>query len=408
VTRSEQTGAGAGGGHRSGDHGPAKARERRSRRAEARRHDTAVPEARDARPATGRPASPASWRRAAEHARVALHQRGWADARWSFLYARGETRYAEPVPAGGDGVAAAARRMRRDVPAPAELRGPFLQPPVWTWEIPLYFWFGGMAAGASFVAAGCDLAGDRRSARVARLVALAALAPSPPLLIADLGRPLRFFNMLRVFKPRSPMSMGSWCLSAFGALLTGAIGADLLGRERTARALGGVTALAGTYLGSYTGILLAGTAVPVWARSRAFLPPLFICTATANGSALCRLVLAAAGTVPEGHPTRGALAGVETLSMTTELVLSSVNERRLGRSGRALEDGRAGALMRTAKWAVRGGLALRAARSAGPAAGHASSALFLLGGLAFRFAWMAAGRDSARDAEAVVATARGA
>jgi formate-dependent nitrite reductase membrane component NrfD len=258
------------------------------------------------------------------------------------------------------------------------------------------------------VALGCDLAGDRRSARVARLVALCALAPSPPLLVADLGRPARFFNMLRVFKPRSPMSMGSWCLSAFGGLLAGAIGADVLGRDRPARALGGATALAGTYLGSYTGVLLAGTAVPVWARSRSFLPPLFVCTATANGAALCRLALS--GVLPPAHPTRAALATVETLAMTTELGLSTINERRLGQGqlGRAVEEGTAGRLFRAARWATGAGLALRLARRAGPAAGHASSVLFLLGGLAFRFAWVEAGRASAADSEAVVTMARAA
>ena len=72
-----------------------------------------------------------------------------------------------------------------------------MKAPVWTWEVPLYFWFGGLAAGSSFVALACDLAGDRRSARWARLVALGAVAPCAPLLIADLGRPLRFLNMLR-------------------------------------------------------------------------------------------------------------------------------------------------------------------------------------------------------------------
>ena len=58
---------------------------------------------------------------------------------------------------------------------PAIVQGPMIKPPVWTWEVPLYFWFGGMAAGSSFVALACDLAGDERSARVARKVALGAL-----------------------------------------------------------------------------------------------------------------------------------------------------------------------------------------------------------------------------------------
>jgi hypothetical protein len=399
------TGAGAGGEHRPEHLPKAKAQERRSRRAEARRHDDAVPDVRDTRPALGTPASPAPWRRAAEGARVAFHQGWWADARWSFLYGRGDTRYAAPQDGAGSS-AGVTRRLQAQMPAPAELRGPFIHPPVWTWEVPVYFWFGGMAAGSSFVAAACDLAGDRRSARIARLCALAALGPSPPLLIADLGRPLRFFNMLRVFKPRSPMSMGSWCLSAFGGLLAGSIGADLLGRRRTAAALGAGTALAGTYLGSYTGVLLAGTAVPVWARSRSFLPPLFICTATANGAALCRLALSTVGGLPPAHPTRTALAAVETAAMSAELALSAVNDRRLGRIGKPMEEGRAGRLFRVARRCTVAGLALRLARRLGPAPGHASSALFLAGGLAFRLAWLEAGRASAKDDEAIVTMAR--
>src|SRR6202012_5361843 len=213
---------------------------------------------------------------------------------------------------------------------PAEIiQGPLRKPAVWTWEVPLYFWFGGMAAGASFVGLACDLAGDERSARIARKVALAALLPSPPLLILDLGRPERFYNMLRVFKPRSPMSMGSWCLSLFGGLAGGAVFADLLGRRKTARALGGVNAVVAGYLGSYTGVLLASTAVPVWARSRLFLGPVFVSTATLTGAATTRVALAATGT-PAGHNTREALAHVENAAMIAELLLSEINEHRLG------------------------------------------------------------------------------
>src|SRR5204863_1455368 len=135
--------------------------------------------------------------------------------------------------------------------------------PVWTWEVPLYFWFGGVASGSSFVALASDLAGDRDTAAIARRVTLGAVMPCAPLLVLDLGRPERFLHMLRIFKTRSPMSMGSWCLSAFSTFGGGAVAADLLGRERLARGLGAATALAGTYLGSYTGVLLASTAVPV-------------------------------------------------------------------------------------------------------------------------------------------------
>ena len=96
--------------------------------------------------------------------------------------------------------------------------------------------------------------------------AMAAVLPAPVLLIADLGRPGRFLNMLRIFKPRSPMNVGAWCLTAFSGAGAGAVAADLVGAPRTGRALGAAQALLGSYLGSYTGVLLATTAVMLAAR----------------------------------------------------------------------------------------------------------------------------------------------
>src|SRR3954454_3734884 len=290
------------------------------------------------RPAWGKRGGPAPWRRARENAGVALARRQFMDGRWSYLFKR-DTDYADSEPDPGQ-VAKAAERMREG-PPPADVHGPFIKPPVWTWEVPLYFWFGGIASGSAFVAHACELAGDRRAAATARLVALGAVAPAPVLLIKDLGRPERFFNMLRIFKPRSPMNLGAWCLITFSALATGAVGADVLGRRRLARDLGAANALLAGYLGSYTGVLLASTAVPVWARSRMFLGPVFVCTATATGAAAVRLSLVAAG-LPGDHPTRRALGFVDSGAILAELVLSTINERRLGRVARPMSEGRAG------------------------------------------------------------------
>jgi Polysulphide reductase, NrfD len=356
------------------------------------------------RPAVGKRGEPASWRRAVEGAAVALAGRSWSDSRWSFIF-KGDSTYAEHTEAPGQ-VAQASRRMRSGEAVPSGIQGPVMHPAVWTWEVPAYFWLGGIATGSSFVALAADMAGDGRSAAIARRVTLAAVVPCAPLLILDLGRPMRFLNMLRIFKPRSPMSMGAWALSAFSSAAGGAVGADLIGRRREARALGAATALFGTYLGSYTGMLLASTAVPVWARSRLFLPPIFVATATATGAATNRLVLAAAG-LPVGHPTRSALGTIETGAMALELGLSTLNEKRLGRLGEALEEGRPGRLFTLAKWGVRSGLALRLARGrGGPWVHHVASVLYILSGLAFRFAWVGAGRTSAADDEAVARAAR--
>jgi hypothetical protein len=361
------------------------------------------PEGRDLTPAVGRRGEPGRWE-APAGAEVALMRPRWGDARWSFLYDKG-TRYARRAAANGR-VRAAARRARGGHEVTVPVQGPVINAPVWTWEVPLYFWFGGVATGSSFVAMAADAAGDHESAALARKVTLAAILPGAPLLVLDLGRPLRFLHMMRIFKVRSPMSMGAWCLSAFSGAVATAVLADVAGRPRIARLLGVPTAALGTYLGSYTGVLLASTAVPVWNRSRAFLPPIFMCTAAAGGAATNRLVLVARG-MPVGHPTREALGAVETAAMTAELILSAANERRLGPLGHALEHGRPGRLFTFAKWAVRGGLALRVGRRAGgPWVHHLASVLYLLAGLAFRFAWVGAGRTSAQDHEAVAAAAR--
>jgi hypothetical protein len=356
------------------------------------------------RAAVGKPGEPAWQRREGEAADVEAHRGDFEDAGWSYLYGE-DTAYGTERP-DDEAVAGAARRAREGE-TPEQVLGPMMKPAVWTWEVPLYFWTGGIAAGSGFVALACDLAGDHRSAATARKVSLAALAPSPLLLISDLGRPERFLNMLRVFKPRSPMSMGAWCLTLYGNLIAGAVAADLLDRKRPARLLGAAAAAAGGYLGSYTGVLLASTAVPVWARSRLFLGPIFVSTATATGAAASRLALVATG-VPEGHPTRIALGRVETGAIATELVLSQINERRLGPLAGALERGQAGRLFKGAKWAVRAGLALRLARGRlGPGSHHVASGLYLGAGLAFRYAWVIAGRGSATDDRAVAETARG-
>jgi hypothetical protein len=360
---------------------------------------------RDVTPALGTRGQPGPYRRAVEGARVALAKPRWGDARWSYLFGP-DTNYASSGADDDAEVAASARAVRGHDDPDIHVQGPMMKPAVWTWEVPLYFWLGGIAGGSSLIGFACDVAGDHKSAAVARKVALGAVMPGAPLLILDLGRPERFLNMLRVFKPRSPMSMGVWCLMGFSNVAGLAVAADLTGREKPARALGGLLAFLGTYLGSYTGALLAATAVPVWGHSRLFLGPIFVCTATATGAAANRLVLVATG-VPVGHPTRNALGTIETVAMAGELALSTINEKRLGRLAKSLEEGRPGKLFQAGKWMVRAGLALRLGRErGGPWVDHGASVLYLLAGLAFRFAWVGAGRTSAQDDEAVARMAR--
>jgi hypothetical protein len=333
---------------------------------------------RDMTPALGAAGGPDFGVRSGEL--VALHIGEWRDGKWSYLYKQ-DTEYAGEARATGE-----------IPPSDGVVGHGMMHAPVWTWEVPLYFWTGGMASGAAFVALACDLAGDHRAAALSRKVSLAALAPSPLLLVLDLGRPLRFLNMLRIVKTRSPMSMGAWALTVFGNLAAAAVGLDLLGR-REARAVGAANVIVGGYLGSYTGVLLAATAVPVWSRSRLFLGPIFVATATATGAAACRLAVCAAGRPQES--TRLALSRIQAAAMGAELLLSVVNERRLGPFARPLDS----KLMKAAKWTVRAGLALQATRRA--PLGHAASVLYLGAGLMFRYAWVRAGVASATDDESV-------
>ena len=113
---------------------------------------------------------------------------------------------------------------------------PTLKAPVWTWEIPAYFFVGGAAGAAAVIASTARLAGGRPDlVRDARWIAAIGGAISPPLLVADLGRPERFLNMLRVFKIQSPMSVGAWTLVAFSNASAAATFCDLVDRASRGR-----------------------------------------------------------------------------------------------------------------------------------------------------------------------------
>jgi hypothetical protein len=167
--------------------------------------------------------------------------------------------------------------------------------------------------------------------------------------------------MKGIFKPRSPMSMDARALST------------------VARA---GNAVIGGYLGSYTGVLLASTAVPLWARSRSFLGPIFVSTATATGAAAVRLMLRGA---PES--TFKALGQVQTGAMVAELALSTVNERRVKRFAEPLHHS---SKLRWAKRLVNVGLGLQALKQQ-----RVASVVYLAAGLLFRYAWVEAGPISA-------------
>ncbi|MDQ1441159.1 MAG: hypothetical protein QOG97_1387, partial [Acidimicrobiaceae bacterium] len=94
---------------------------------------------------------------------------------------------------------------------------PILNAPVWhSPDIPGYLFLGGLAGASSVLAAGAHVTGRRDLAIRSKVVATGAIGLSAAALVHDLGRPSRFYNMLRVLKPSSPMSVGSWLLAAYG------------------------------------------------------------------------------------------------------------------------------------------------------------------------------------------------
>src|SRR4051812_38067105 len=162
---------------------------------------------------------------------------------------------------------------------------PIVKKPVWKeLDIAGYLFTGGIAAGSALLAAGADRTGRDQLRRVTRLSSVGALGVSGVALVHDLGRPDRFYNMLRVFKPTSPMSVGSWLLSAFavpagiGFLdeMPGLLPSPL---RPLVRSLSPAASVAGAMLGSgvatYTAVLLADTAVPSWHAAYPELPFVF-------------------------------------------------------------------------------------------------------------------------------------
>ncbi|HZU80971.1 MAG TPA: NrfD/PsrC family molybdoenzyme membrane anchor subunit [Acidimicrobiales bacterium] len=277
---------------------------------------------------------------------------------------------------------------------------PVINKPVWEApDIPGYLFLGGLAGGSALLAAGAELTGRRRLARRSKVAANAAAVLSTAALVHDLGRPERFLNMLRVMKPTSPMSMGSWVLAPFGGISTVAAVLDLLGRLPLVGKLATFTAAAlGLPLASYTAALLADTAVPSWHEGYREMPFVFVASAAASAGGLGIAV----APLHESAPARRmAVAGG-----LAELALSKVMEKRMGLPGEAYSEGRAHRYMQAAE-------GLTAAGAVGAVVGRRSRVLSALSGLAVlagsvctRWGIFHAGLQSAEDPKYTVVPQR--
>lgn len=297
---------------------------------------------------------------------------------------------------------------------PAYYDIPFLKKPVWTWEIGAYFFLGGLSAGSYVLARLAERAGGptyRSLTRTGTFVALAAIAPCPILLIADLGDPSRFHHMLRVFKPRSPMSLGSWTLAGYsGVVFLSALREWYRDDSRRPGRISriGITLLdaAGLPLAllfsGYTGVLLSGTATPVWTQN-AWLGPLFCAGALANGAAAISLAAEATQDSQTSESIKTALQPIETAAHLTEAATLAGAMNTAGPLSEPLLRGPAAPFF----WAAVAGLAaaevLRHLPAPAPAkslARTASSVLDIASGFCLKWAIFRAGVPSAVDPHA--------
>jgi formate-dependent nitrite reductase membrane component NrfD len=276
---------------------------------------------------------------------------------------------------------------------------PVIKEPVWrTPDVPAYLFLGGLAGASSVLAVGSQLSGYRELARVAKVGALGAISLSAVALVHDLGRPGRFANMLRVFKPSSPMSVGSWLLAGYGPVAGAAAVSELTGilpKAGTAATLG--AGLLGPAIATYTAALICDTAVPAWHAGYREMPYVF-----AGSAASAAGGLGLVATHPrDAEPARN----LAVFGAAVELIAKRQLIRRLARAeqperlslAEPYETGTTGAVLRLAEFLTAGALA-------GAVLGRRSRAVSALAGASLvaasamtRFGIFEAGMASARD-----------
>jgi formate-dependent nitrite reductase membrane component NrfD len=287
---------------------------------------------------------------------------------------------------------------------------PVLKAPVWEWKIAAYLFTGGLAAGTSVMAAGADLLGAQRLRKACWLGSFGALLASVVLLVEDLGRPERFHHMLRVAKPTSPMSVGTWILTAFGPGVGAAAVWELLPAgwrsswparllRRLSRVVGLASAATAPGVATYTAALLSQTAVPGWHEVRQELPFVFAGSAAASGGGFGMVT----APLDQARPARVFAA----VGAAGELVASRVMEHRMGMIREVYHQGAAGRRRHSAELLTVAGLAgtvLVGGRSRIGAA--ASGAALLCGSALQRFGVFEAGVASTKDPRYVVVPQR--
>ncbi|MHB1711283.1 MAG: NrfD/PsrC family molybdoenzyme membrane anchor subunit [Acidimicrobiales bacterium] len=281
---------------------------------------------------------------------------------------------------------------------------PIVKASPWKTDIPVYLFLGGLAGGSSLLAAGSDLTHRPALRRSSRITALAAVAVSFAALVHDLGRPARFHHMLRVAKITSPMSVGTWILTAYGPMAALAAGSEATGRLSarhrngiTGRVLHGVGRTAGLVaaglgpaLASYTAVLLSDTATPSWHDGYRQMPFVFVGSAAAAAGGMGMLTAPTA----EAAPARAMAVGGAAL----DVVMSMTMESEMGLSAEPMHDGAAGSYLKAARaFTVAGAVAAAVLGRRSRAAAALAGGSLLAGSLCTRLGIFHAGQQSASD-----------
>ncbi|MFN2556187.1 MAG: NrfD/PsrC family molybdoenzyme membrane anchor subunit [Nitriliruptorales bacterium] len=276
---------------------------------------------------------------------------------------------------------------------------PPIKEPVWIWAVPAYFYAGGAAGAAALLGAVASYRRDLEGLeRDCRWIAAAGGTLGAGLLIVDLGRPERFLNMLRVFRPTSPMSVGSWILAASSGLSTLAAITSRRrgGLGRVGDVAGQFAGLLGMPLAGYSAVLLANTAVPAWQGARRSLPLLFQASGMVGAASLLDLL-----DLDEHEAAVVRWFGIT--GRLGELLAGHWVEREVGRveqAARQYHEGLAGSLWKAAKVATAASLLTSLLPGSSRSKRALAGLLGTAGSVSLRFAVFHAGRRSARDPRA--------
>ncbi|MDQ1631269.1 MAG: hypothetical protein QOC80_1241 [Frankiaceae bacterium] len=286
---------------------------------------------------------------------------------------------------------------------------PIVKASPWTNDIPAYLFMGGLMAGSSMVAAGADVTGRTTTRQAARATALAGLLGSSYALIHDLGRPSRFYNMLRIARPTSPMSVGTWIIALYGPMAGAAAATELvpfvpgvpMWIRRIAPLAGTATGLLAAAVApgvaSYTAVLLADTSTPSWKEAYGQLPFVFVAGAAASGGGIGLLAPLA-----ESGPARRLAVG----AAVAELATTEWMERSMGLAAEPFHKDTAGKIGKAAKAFLAVGAALGVVGRRSRALSAVAGLSIISGAACTRFAVFEAGQASAKDPKYVVVPQR--